>query len=87
MFADLRGCAAAKDRTVLPDAVIERRPDVILASWCGKKVRIDKIRSRPGWEAVPAVAQPPHLRDQIAADPAARPRGADRWARCHPRRF
>ncbi len=30
---------------------------MILASWCGKKVRIDKIRSRPGWDAVPAVAQ------------------------------
>jgi iron complex transport system substrate-binding protein len=56
VFADLRGGAAAKDRTILPGAVIERRPDVILASWCGKKVRIDRIRSRPGWEAVPAVA-------------------------------
>jgi iron complex transport system substrate-binding protein len=56
VFADLRGEAAAKDRTIMPDAVVERRPDVILASWCGKKVRIDKIRSRPGWEAMPAVA-------------------------------
>jgi iron complex transport system substrate-binding protein len=57
VFADLRGGAAAKDRTIAPDAVVERQPDVILASWCGKKVRIDKIRSRPGWEAVPAVAR------------------------------
>lgn len=56
VFADLRGCPAAKDRTILSAAVIERQPDVILASWCGKKVRIDSIRSRPGWEAVPAVA-------------------------------
>jgi iron complex transport system substrate-binding protein len=56
VFADLRSAAAAKDRTIAPEAVIERKPDVILASWCGKKVRIDKIRSRPGWEAVPAVA-------------------------------
>jgi iron complex transport system substrate-binding protein len=57
VFADLRGGAAAKDRTIAPDVVVERQPDVILASWCGKKVRIDKIRSRPGWEAVPAVAR------------------------------
>lgn len=56
VFAELRGGAAAKDRTVLPQTVIERQPEVILASWCGKKVRVDKIRSRPGWEAVPAVA-------------------------------
>jgi iron complex transport system substrate-binding protein len=56
VFADLRGASAAKDRTIAPEAVIEKRPDVILASWCGKKVRIDKIRSRPGWERVPAVA-------------------------------
>lgn len=57
VFADLRCAAAAKDRTIAPDVVVERQPDVILASWCGKKVRIDKIRSRPGWEAVPAVAR------------------------------
>lgn len=56
VFAELRGGAAAKDRTVLPGAVIERQPDVILASWCGKKVRVDKIRSRPGWDRIPAVA-------------------------------
>ena len=30
-------------------------PDVILASWCGKKVVPDKIRQRPGWHEIPAV--------------------------------
>ncbi|MEL6103539.1 MAG: cobalamin-binding protein, partial [Pseudomonadota bacterium] len=29
--------------------------DVILASWCGKKVRPGKIAARPGWDAIPAV--------------------------------
>jgi iron complex transport system substrate-binding protein len=29
---------------------------VILASWCGKKVRKATITSRPGWDSVPAVA-------------------------------
>jgi iron complex transport system substrate-binding protein len=30
-------------------------PDVIVASWCGKAVRVPKITSRPGWNEVPAV--------------------------------
>ena len=38
-----------------PDTVRELAPDVILASWCGKKVNVAKIRSRPGWDAIPAV--------------------------------
>ena len=28
---------------------------MILASWCGKKVRPEKIAARPGWDAIPAV--------------------------------
>jgi len=35
--------------------VIERRPDVIIASWCGKTVRPEKIATRTGWEHIPAV--------------------------------
>ena len=38
------------------EAVIAARPDVILASWCGKRVNRDHIRARPGWNAIPAVA-------------------------------
>ena len=46
---------AAKDRIVTPDAVREAMPDVILASWCGKKVVPDRIRKREGWSDIPAV--------------------------------
>jgi iron complex transport system substrate-binding protein len=35
--------------------VIRRNPEVIVASWCGKAVRIEKIAARPGWERVAAV--------------------------------
>ena len=35
--------------------MIERKPDVIIASWCGKTVRPDKIANRPGWENIPAI--------------------------------
>ncbi|AHB48085.1 ABC transporter substrate-binding protein [Hyphomicrobium nitrativorans NL23] len=57
IFADLKARAAAKDRIVAPGDVIARAPDVILASWCGKKVRPERIASREGWGAIPAVQQ------------------------------
>ncbi|MEI9988519.1 MAG: cobalamin-binding protein [Rhizomicrobium sp.] len=56
-FAHLRGRQAAKDRIVSSEDVIAARPDVIVASWCGKKVSREKIRGRPGWEDIPAVTQ------------------------------
>jgi iron complex transport system substrate-binding protein len=55
IFGDLRSQKAAKDRIVAPDAVCAAAPDVILASWCGKKVIADRIRQRPGWNGIPAV--------------------------------
>ncbi|MCL3882322.1 cobalamin-binding protein [Marivita sp. GX14005] len=55
-FAHLRDEKAAKDRIISPQAVIEAAPEVILGSWCGKKLRPEKIAARPGWGAIPAVA-------------------------------
>ncbi|SFL48118.1 cobalamin-binding protein [Methylobacterium pseudosasicola] len=55
VFPELSRQPAAKDRIVRPEQVIAAAPDVILASWCGKKVNLDRIRSRPGWDAIPAV--------------------------------
>jgi iron complex transport system substrate-binding protein len=46
---------AAKDRFVTAAQVIAARPDVIIGSWCGKKLRPEKIAARPGWDAIPAV--------------------------------
>ena len=46
---------AAPNRIVTSDQVIAAAPDVILASWCGKKVRPEKIAARPGWDTIPAV--------------------------------
>ncbi|WGS17658.1 MULTISPECIES: cobalamin-binding protein [unclassified Bradyrhizobium] len=51
----LRMHKAARDRIVAPDTVRETMPDVILASWCGKKVVPDRIRKRPGWGDIAAV--------------------------------
>ena len=55
ILPQLRFQKAAKDRIVSPDVVRAAAPDVILASWCGKKVVADKIRQRPGWSEIPAV--------------------------------
>lgn len=55
IFPHLAAQKAAKDRIVRPDQVIAASPDLILASWCGKKVVPEKIRSRPGWREIPAV--------------------------------
>ena len=51
----LRFQQAARDRIISPDTVRDAVPDVILASWCGKKVVPDRIRQRPGWGDIPAV--------------------------------
>ncbi|MCY4153170.1 MAG: cobalamin-binding protein [Aestuariivita sp.] len=54
-FPDHAVQAAARDRIVTSDEVIAAAPDVILASWCGKKVRSERIASRSGWNTIPAV--------------------------------
>ena len=55
IFPHLRQAGLAKDRIVDANAVREAAPDVVLASWCGKKVRKPTITARPGWSSVPAV--------------------------------
>lgn len=55
VFARLRGRPAARERIVGGEEVVAAAPDLILASWCGKKVVPGKIAARPGWEGIPAV--------------------------------
>lgn len=55
VFPELNDKRLAKDRIVLPAEVARRNPDLILASWCGKKVRTSVISSREGWDSVTAV--------------------------------
>ena len=55
VFAELRSKGTAAERQVEPDAVRARNPEVILASWCGKPVRVDQIASRPQWDSIEAV--------------------------------
>jgi iron complex transport system substrate-binding protein len=48
---------AAKDRIVSIEEVVASRPDVIVASWCGKPVNASAIRARPGFLTLPAVRE------------------------------
>jgi iron complex transport system substrate-binding protein len=55
IFPELRREQDARNRIVTPEAVAGRDPEIVIASWCGRKVNKDWIRSRPGWERLPAV--------------------------------
>lgn len=55
VFPERAAEALAKDRILRPEEVPPRAPDVILASWCGKKVVPARIAARPGWDSIPAV--------------------------------
>ncbi|MFI5401579.1 MAG: cobalamin-binding protein [Planctomycetota bacterium] len=53
--AESRASQAAQGRIYDPREVARRDPEVIVASWCGKKVKRDAILARPGWDGVRAV--------------------------------
>jgi iron complex transport system substrate-binding protein len=55
LFPELRMGKAAQQRVVDPPMVIERNPEIIIASWCGRPVNKDWIRQRPGWGEIDAV--------------------------------
>ena len=55
IFPELATAGLARDRIVDPAEVARRDPQVIFASWCGKKVKKAAIRCRPGWDATSAV--------------------------------
>jgi iron complex transport system substrate-binding protein len=55
IFPELASAGLAKNRIVDPAEVARRDPQVIFASWCGKKMKKATIQSRPGWDTVSAV--------------------------------
>ncbi|GIT25704.1 MAG: hypothetical protein CM1200mP41_17480 [Gammaproteobacteria bacterium] len=63
---------------------IQRRlsssPDIIIGSWCGKKFRPEKVAARPGWQAIPAVANG-DLHEIKSAEILQPGRRLNRWAR------
>ncbi len=56
VFTELSRSQGATGRIVADaDLVVQKNPQVILGSWCGKKFRPERVASRPGWEAIAAV--------------------------------
>ena len=53
--AETRSEQGARGRVVAAEEVARRGPDVVVASWCGKKASRERIRTRAGWDAVTAV--------------------------------
>jgi iron complex transport system substrate-binding protein len=47
--------------------VIRRAPDIVIGSWCGKKFQAEQVRSRAGWDTVPAVRND-HMYEIKSAD-------------------
>jgi len=55
-FPELARMPMGKDRIIASgQAIIERAPDIIIGSLCGKKFRPENAMARVGWQDVPAV--------------------------------
>jgi iron complex transport system substrate-binding protein len=58
VFSDQSRSRAAPGRIVSdPAEVVRRNPEVMLASWCGKKFRPERVAARPGWSEMAAVRE------------------------------
>jgi iron complex transport system substrate-binding protein len=55
VFPNLRHQHSAKERIVDSAAVAAANPEVIIASWCGRKVSKEKIGRRDGWQSIDAI--------------------------------
>lgn len=53
--AESRTEQGAKGRIYTPEVIAQRDPELVIASWCGRKAKKDKILGRPGWDNVTAV--------------------------------
>jgi iron complex transport system substrate-binding protein len=80
-----RSSQGAQGRIFPPEEVARRNPEGVVASWCGRKAKPEKIKARPGWATVRAV-----LDDQLyevksplilQPGPAALTEGAEQLAR------
>ena len=56
IFPELAIQPLGKDRIIADSrAIVDRAPDIVIGSWCGKKFRAEKVAARAGWQEVPAV--------------------------------
>ena len=56
IFPELAAQSMGRDRIIASgQTIVDRAPDIIIGSLCGKKFRPEKVAARAGWEDVPAV--------------------------------
>ncbi len=55
LFSEKSKSSLAKDRILQNDEIVKARPDIFLASWCGKKVDLNSIMNREGYSNLPCV--------------------------------
>ena len=55
LFPELRHEQGARGRILTAEAVAAKDPEVVIASWCGRKAQRAAIVGRPGWDKVAAV--------------------------------
>lgn len=56
IFSERSTSSLAADRIIDdPTEVVRRSPDILLASWCGKKLQPEAVWSRPHWEELAPV--------------------------------
>jgi iron complex transport system substrate-binding protein len=56
VFPELAVQSLGKDRIIAEgQTIVDRAPDIVIGSWCGKKFRPEKVAARAGWQGVPAV--------------------------------
>lgn len=56
VFSELACESLGKNRIIADGAeIVQRNPDIIIGSWCGKKFRPEKVAARAGWQDVAAV--------------------------------
>ena len=79
-FAELSTESLGKNRIIADGAeIVRRNPDIIIGSWCGKKIPRRKSRRARGLARRQRRQKRPAVRDQVRRHIAARPRCADRW--------
>lgn len=56
IFPELGKESLAKNRIIAdPQRVVERNPDIIMASWCGKMFKKPRMVNRPNWDQIAAI--------------------------------
>lgn len=56
IFKDLASKSLAKDRIIAnPQMVVDKNPDIIVASWCGKMFKKEKVVQRKNWNQINAI--------------------------------